>query len=586
MGINKQLLMELFLMILLGLFVVGVAEYTYVDSYHQGHSIYNVSNITITGIFRDSTMKIYNGRIWNATEINATKFFQNGTQVPTTAYIISVNNTMKLYVDSRDAVVNGSMVVYVTNANSTIWNYIGTVNTSLYNLINETNNTLRGYVIATNDTMRGYVNAQDIIFNNSMVLYVSDVNGTMTAYVDNKFIPKNGNANLSSLNVSGHTNLGSVNFTVGYEGPYEVATLNDLTQGNVTVTSIISVQNAAGTTADKGRAMTFSGYNVGADRYDVVFANNTDVNYHAHCLLLGTLEAGANGQCVVFGVIENMDTSGWSESDDIYLNSSLGTMVNSTPSTANCIQKVGVVLRSNVATGAVYVHGAGRCNDVPYNIHIEGNVTADWFDGKVPWTNLTYYPNACPANTYVSAINDSTTCTGISDVYVLNTGDVMTGPLNVSGAVNAYNLSGTLDCDNISNAASNLCTITDTDTDTHFLGDGAYIYNASNTYYFNVTKANEQYSNDTRLNATIDARSINVNELNNESLIYSWNTSFVTGAQTTYNNNSFDLSAIPMSTNRTLNQNITFTSKRYLFFDIDGNSSIHYNGTSLVIKVN
>lgn len=58
------------------------------------------------------------------------------------------------------------------------------------------------------------------------------------------------------------------------------------------------------------------------------------------------------------------------------------------------------------------------------------------------WENLTNYPAACPADTFVSAVNDSTTCTGISDVYLSNTGDTGTENYNftknITQPTNAY----------------------------------------------------------------------------------------------------------------------------------------------------
>jgi len=49
------------------------------------------------------------------------------------------------------------------------------------------------------------------------------------------------------------------------------------------------------------------------------------------------------------------------------------------------------------------------------------------------WTGLHTYPAACPVDTYVTQIDDSVTCTGISDVYVLTSGDEMTGNLTLTG---------------------------------------------------------------------------------------------------------------------------------------------------------
>ena len=92
----------------------------------------------------------------------------------------------------------------------------------------------------------------------------------------------------------------------------------------------------------------------------------------------------------------------------------------------------------------------------------------------------------------------------------------------------------TIPCGNISGATSNLCTIVDTDTDTQKTTSGLYLYNDTTTIFFNETKLNATIDarendttytennifltligtvfgfNDTLLNSTIDARSINI----------------------------------------------------------------------------
>jgi len=65
-----------------------------------------------------------------------------------------------------------------------------------------------------------------------------------------------------------------------------------------------------------------------------------------------------------------------------------------------------------------------------------GNVTASNFLGTLNWSDLSGYPVACPANTYLTQLGDSVTCTAISDVYLLNTGDTGTGTYTFSGQIN------------------------------------------------------------------------------------------------------------------------------------------------------
>jgi len=84
------------------------------------------------------------------------------------------------------------------------------------------------------------------------------------------------------------------------------------------------------------------------------------------------------------------------------------------------------------------------------------NITASYFSGNMAWSNLTSYPAVCPANTFLTGINDSTTCTGISDVYLLNSGDEGTGNYVFTGYIN-QTLNGTIrnfgnGCSEISNS--------------------------------------------------------------------------------------------------------------------------------------
>jgi hypothetical protein len=91
-------------------------------------------------------------------------------------------------------------------------------------------------------------------------------------------------------------------------------------------------------------------------------------------------------------------------------------------------------------------------NANPYTstVVINGLTTSTEFSGAQNWTDNKNYPASCPgtggSQTYVTTINDSTTCTGVSglnqsninDIYVLNTGDTLTGNINMNG----FNITG------------------------------------------------------------------------------------------------------------------------------------------------
>jgi len=264
--------------------------------------------------------------------------------------------------------------------------------------------TTEGYFLINATTqINGSLNVNDNItfqyLNGTGGYFSGDVNisGDLTA----------GNTTLESLNVSGNISVISGNIYVDGE---EVATITDLTAGNVTVSSLINVKNTAGATANKGAAMTFKSYNAAIDRYDVIFANNTARHGHAHCVMFSTVANNGQGQCLIEGALETFDTSGWAEGDDLFLNVTPGTLTATKPTSAECIQKLALVLRSHSTQGSIYIHGAGRCNDVPYNFSVTGNITASYFfgDGSL-LSNLPSGDNSSWNKTYADTLYYSIT---------------------------------------------------------------------------------------------------------------------------------------------------------------------------------
>ena len=74
-------------------------------------------------------------------------------------------------------------------------------------------------------------------------------------------------------------------------------------------------------------------------------------------------------------------------------------------------------------------------------LEVNGTVTATQLSGVLTWTDLSSYPAACSADTYVSTVGDTLSCTAISDVYLSNTGDTGTGAYIFTG--------GTFDTDTL-----------------------------------------------------------------------------------------------------------------------------------------
>ncbi len=246
--------------------------------------------------------------------------------------------------------------------------------------------------------------------------------------------------NVTDLNVTGLLNISE-----GFKGGFEIATLHDLTAGNVTITTELEVRNDEPVTLNRGDPVYFTSYISGLSLQGVEFANNTQISTHADCIIAETIAAGQRGQCVETGHVIQADTSEKVFGDDLYLDSG-GNLTHDKPIHANCIQKIGMVLRAHASLGVIWVNGVDRCNDVPKDINISGNLTGDTVfahhEGsanittgsviKLPlgWTNLTKYPAACASGFWINTLDDSTTCTTTPDTYAVVDATNATGNWN------------------------------------------------------------------------------------------------------------------------------------------------------------
>ena len=103
-------------------------------------------------------------------------------------------------------------------------------------------------------------------------------------------------------------------------------------------------------------------------------------------LTYSTIENNTNGQIIVQGELEGIDTSSFDVADMIVETQNLhvapgGGLTNTRPTDEDhLVQKIAVVLKKSVRRN-VLVYGAGRTNDVPNKISIGGSITADSYYG-------------------------------------------------------------------------------------------------------------------------------------------------------------------------------------------------------------
>jgi hypothetical protein len=130
----------------------------------------------------------------------------------------------------------------------------------------------------------------------------------------------------------------------------------------------------------------------------------------ATLVLNETLEDEEEGEAIVVGLIENVDTSAFTAGDVIYVGPT-GGYTNTKPTGTNLIQNLGVVVKSHASSGSGIVYGSGRSNDVP-------NIP----DGQ------TWIGNASGVATPTTLADVATTGTAISltDIDSVGSGNIIT----------------------------------------------------------------------------------------------------------------------------------------------------------------
>jgi len=440
MELKYKLGLSLLFIVLIVSIVSGATSKSFVNLDMRQNSIYNVSNLTVSGNFSGPQSP----DAWHLANYSA-------------AYAASGfdNENFTARYDARAdrySIVNYSAEYSASgfdNLNwTTLWNAVAG---ALWKRANETKFTNENFT----DQLAG--NISDIRES------LWDEANNASKILNNATICRTGkNCNLTNLNVTGLLNI-----SLGFVGVNQIATLKDLTAGNVTITSEIEVRNDEPVTLNKGDPVYFTSYISGLALQGVNFANNTDITKHADCIIAETIATNARGQCVETGHVIQADTSNFAFADDLYLDTG-GNLSPAKPIHANCIQKVGMVLRVHGSLGVIWVSGADRCNDAPKDINITGNVTLNTLFGKwngsaaytttidltsllavklangsaanfsevyadaydISWANLSNYPAACPSGSFVSTLNDEVTCTSTPDVYLFDGGDNYTGFYN------------------------------------------------------------------------------------------------------------------------------------------------------------
>ena len=189
-------------------------------------------------------------------------------------------------------------------------------------------------------------------------------------------------------------------------------------------------------------------YNSGQDRLDVEESRASDsTTMPAKGVVSADLANNTNGQIIVYGELEGVNTQAFDVGDELFVAPGGGlTNVRPTDPT-HLVQKIAVVLKKSTANGAILVYGAGRTNDVPNNISIAGSVTAadGFFSGNVSVAGTITYEDV----TNVDSLGLGTFRSGLEvQTGTATTALLVQGDARVTGILTVGTASVTIDGDN------------------------------------------------------------------------------------------------------------------------------------------
>ena len=156
------------------------------------------------------------------------------------------------------------------------------------------------------------------------------------------------NLNTDKAELSGATFTGDVTST-GFSGD---------------ITGAVLFQAKAGEAFTKGDPVYISG--ISGNTTVVSKADANDANkMPCFGIVDATVSINANCSIVTFGTLSNLNTSAFSEGDELYI-SDTGTLSSTAPTgEASQLQKIAKVTRAHASAGSIKVMGAGRTNATP-----------------------------------------------------------------------------------------------------------------------------------------------------------------------------------------------------------------------------
>jgi hypothetical protein len=130
-------------------------------------------------------------------------------------------------------------------------------------------------------------------------------------------------------------------------------------------TGAVTFTAQAGEALSKGDVVYISGLSGNTPIVSKADADDSN-KMPAFGLAAETASLNNSVEVVTFGILENFDTSSFTQGTVVYVSTTAGALSSSAPTgESSLIQNIGYVVRSHASTGAVKIGGAGRTNATP-----------------------------------------------------------------------------------------------------------------------------------------------------------------------------------------------------------------------------
>ena len=149
-----------------------------------------------------------------------------------------------------------------------------------------------------------------------------------------------------------------------FGGTFQGALTADSINADIFGSHQFEAKNVEGSTILKGTPVYISGHSGNDPEIGIADANDA-AKMPAFGIAITDIANNNKGNVIVFGNYIGLDTSGFTVGDELYV-SNTGTLTATRPSgSADKVQKIAKVIRSQSQNGQIFVMGAGRSNDTP-----------------------------------------------------------------------------------------------------------------------------------------------------------------------------------------------------------------------------